>query len=63
MHWCHREPTLKDMLSDSIVRALMAADGVDAHELETMLTQINRSSSRFPHVRWSGPRTAETPLG
>jgi hypothetical protein len=44
MHWCHREPTLKDMLSDSIVRALMAADGVNAHELETMLMQIGRNS-------------------
>jgi hypothetical protein len=49
MHWCHGEPTLKDMLSDSIVRALMAADGVDAHELETMLMQIGRSSAPVQH--------------
>ena len=34
MHWWHREPTLKDMLSDSIVRAVMEADGVDPQELE-----------------------------
>jgi hypothetical protein len=45
MHWCHREPTLKDMLADSIVRAVMEADGVDPHELEAMLTQMGRRPS------------------
>jgi hypothetical protein len=63
MHWCHREPTLKDMLADSIVRAVMAADGVDPHELEAMLTQIGRSSDRGPRTRWSMPRAAETRVG
>jgi hypothetical protein len=60
MHWCHREPTLKDMLSDSIVRALMAADGVDAHELETMLMQIGRNSGPVQHAREWRPWPADT---
>jgi hypothetical protein len=63
MHWCHREPTLKDMLADSIVKAVMAADGVDPLELEAMMAQIGRSSSRVRHTRWSVPWTAETRLG
>ena len=44
MIWRQREPTLKEILSDSIVTALMSADGVDPLELEAMLTQINRKS-------------------
>jgi hypothetical protein len=27
MNWCHREPTLDEILSDSIVRAVMEVDG------------------------------------
>jgi hypothetical protein len=27
------EPTLEDMLSDSIIKAVMKADGVDPHQL------------------------------
>jgi hypothetical protein len=63
MHWWHREATLKDMLSDSIVRAVMEADGVDPQELEEMLTRIGRAPSPFPQRRWWGPWTAETPFG
>jgi hypothetical protein len=37
MNWCDREPTLNEILSDSIVRAVMEADGVNPHELEVML--------------------------
>ncbi len=44
MIWRQREPTLKEILSDSIVMALMSADGVDPLELEAMLRQINRKS-------------------
>ena len=40
MIWCHREPTLKDILSDSIVRVMMAADGVDPQKLEATLRQM-----------------------
>ena len=42
MIWRQREPTLREILSDPIVTALMSADGVDPVELEAMLTQINR---------------------
>jgi hypothetical protein len=62
MHWHYREPTLKDMLSDSIVRAVMEADVVDPQELEAMLTQIGRAPNPFPRRRWWGPWTAETPF-
>jgi hypothetical protein len=44
MIWRQREPTLKEILSDPIVTALMRADGVDPLELEAMLTHINRKS-------------------
>jgi len=37
MNWCDREPPLNGILSDSIVRAVMEADGVNPHELEAML--------------------------
>jgi hypothetical protein len=40
MRWYHREPTLEDILSDSIVRDVMEADGVDPQELATMLREI-----------------------
>ena len=34
---CWREPTLKELLSEPIIKALMDADGVDAEEFEVML--------------------------
>jgi hypothetical protein len=37
MNWCRREPTITEILSDSIVRSLMRAGGVDPNELEAML--------------------------
>jgi hypothetical protein len=40
MNWCHREPTLKDILSDSIIRVVMEADGVDPQKLEATLRQM-----------------------
>lgn len=42
-----REPTLEEMLSDSIIQAVMEADGVDPRELEAMLRQHGRNSSRL----------------
>jgi hypothetical protein len=39
MNWDHREPTLDEMLSDSIIRAVMAADGVDPLELAATLRE------------------------
>ena len=35
--WSFREPTIAEMLSDSIVMAMMAADGVDPIVLEAQL--------------------------
>jgi hypothetical protein len=40
MTWCDREPTLKELLADPIIAAVMKADRVDPYELETMLWQI-----------------------
>jgi hypothetical protein len=51
MIWRQREPTLKEILSDSIVTALMEADGVDRHELEAMLKTIGRTSEPVQRVR------------
>jgi hypothetical protein len=37
------EPTLREILSDEIVEAMMKADRVDRHELEAMLAEVARS--------------------
>jgi hypothetical protein len=37
---CWREPSLEDILSDPITKAVIEADGVDMHELGAMLRQI-----------------------
>jgi hypothetical protein len=37
----HGEPRLEDMLADSIVKALMEADGVNPRELEAELRQTS----------------------
>ena len=37
MNSCHHEPRLEEMLADSIVKAVMEADGVDSRELEAEL--------------------------
>jgi hypothetical protein len=51
MIWHRREPTLKEILSDSIVTALMDADGVDPNELEAMLKKIGRTSKAVRQKR------------
>jgi hypothetical protein len=38
--WCHREPSITEMLSDAIVVAMMAADGVDPVALEAQLRDM-----------------------
>ena len=45
MYWHHREPTLEDMLSDPIIRAVMDADRVDPHQLKAMLNDVGRALS------------------
>ena len=37
------EPTIAEMLSDSIVQALMQADGVDPEALATLLNRLRAS--------------------
>jgi hypothetical protein len=39
----YREPTLEEILSDSIVEAVMQADAVDPDELDAMLARIART--------------------
>jgi hypothetical protein len=39
---CQSEPTLEDILSDSIIKAVMKADGVDPHQLAAMLKEVGR---------------------
>jgi hypothetical protein len=46
MFRCSPELTLNDVLSDSLVQAMMAADGVDPHELEATLREIARTRTR-----------------
>jgi hypothetical protein len=50
MYWHHREPTLEDMLSDPIIRAVMDADRVDPHELQEALSAARgaRSWGQWP---------------
>jgi hypothetical protein len=40
MVWCLHEPTLQEILSDPITRALMHADRVEPREVEAMLRQV-----------------------
>jgi len=46
MFRCSPELTLNDVLSDSIVQAVMAADGVDPQDLEATLREIARARAR-----------------
>jgi hypothetical protein len=61
----HREPTLEEILSDSVTRAVMEADGVDRQELEAMLRQAGRNlpplrgGERLVPQSMSSGRTAE----
>jgi hypothetical protein len=52
----HREPRLKDMLGDSIVKAVMEADGVDPRQLEI---ELRRITARLRAAR----RTEHSPVG
>ena len=42
MNWYLRQPTLDEILSESIVRAVMEADGIDPQELAATLRQAGR---------------------
>jgi len=47
----YREPTLDEILSDSIVEAVMQADAVDPDEFGVMLGQIARTLRAAAPVR------------
>jgi len=48
---CSREFSLDEALSDSIVKAVMAADGVDPQELRDTLTKVARIRAKPAGVR------------
>jgi hypothetical protein len=50
MNWHPREPALTEILSDSIVVAVMKADGVDPVALEAQLRSIAQQRI-FPRLR------------
>jgi hypothetical protein len=55
MNWWYRDPTLAELLSDSLVKLVMKADGVDADELETMLRTVAASRPvKRTMLRFSG---------
>ena len=45
---CSCEPSLEEVLSDSLTQAVMAADGVDPRELEATLREVAEIRAR-PH--------------
>ena len=47
---CQRELTLAEMLADSIVQAVMKADGVDAKMLEAQLQCLARDLPKMPRA-------------
>jgi hypothetical protein len=52
----YREPTLEEILSDSIVEAVMQADAVDPDELDAMLGRVARAlRAAAPVKRASDP--------
>jgi hypothetical protein len=40
--WYQHEPTLDEILCDSIIEAVMKADGVDPHQLAAMLKEVGQ---------------------
>jgi hypothetical protein len=56
--WYQREPTIAEILSDSLVKVVMRADGVDAEMLErdlrSMAQMIEANSRIVTDSRWRG---------
>jgi len=50
MNWSYREPTLDEVLSDSIIGALMEADGIDPQELAATLREVGLDLVRGARV-------------
>jgi len=49
----YSEPSIKEMLSDPIVRALMSADGIHADELEGLLCSVAKRLERAVQSRYA----------
>jgi hypothetical protein len=60
MIWYRRELTLEEMLSDSVVQAVMEADCVDPVALEVMLKEVGRNVSLARHARLWGPQSTSS---
>ena len=54
MSWCRREPTITEILSDSIVQAVMEADRIDPEVLEAQLRSMAREISALRHATQIG---------
>ena len=54
MNSLHGEPTLDEMLSDPIVRAVMEADGINPQELVATLRRTGQMLARRER-RWPPP--------
>jgi hypothetical protein len=56
--WYQREPTIAEILSDSLVKVVMRADGVDSEMLErdlrSMAQMIETNSRIAMDSRWRG---------
>ena len=56
--WYQREPTIAEILSDSLVKVVMRADGVDPgmleRDLRSMAQMIETNSRIAPDSRWRG---------
>jgi hypothetical protein len=56
--WYQREPTIAEILSDSLVKVVMRADGVDAEMLErdlrSMAQMIETNSRIAVESHWRG---------
>jgi hypothetical protein len=53
--WCQRDPTLAEILSDSIVQAVMEADRIDPQVLEAQLQSMARKISQREGARVRAP--------
>jgi hypothetical protein len=53
---CCREPSLDDIMSDPIVKAVIDADGVDTDELSAMLRRVAHARRSAQHRSLSAVR-------
>jgi hypothetical protein len=50
MRWCRRDPAIAEILSDSIVKALMEADRIDSQVLDAKLRSMAQQISTRLHA-------------